>query len=99
LKENAVFTPAVSCDILPGISRKIILQLLNEHCKDVTVNEGQFYLDELQEASAVWICNSVKGVAPVSAINEQCYRDDHPFVSHLLKLYQLYKRQELKKVI
>jgi branched-subunit amino acid aminotransferase/4-amino-4-deoxychorismate lyase len=67
-KGNQIFTPSVECDILPGIFRAIIIELLTE-MSEYQVNEGQFSPNDLADAELAWVTNSVKQIQPVTRID------------------------------
>ena len=61
-----VYTPALTNNILPGITRSILIEsLLDEGIK---VIEGDFNYNELQKATSAWLTSSTKGIAPIENI-------------------------------
>jgi branched-subunit amino acid aminotransferase/4-amino-4-deoxychorismate lyase len=81
-KENTIYTPSPECDILPGIMRNCIMKIIRERTSANLV-EGEFQPDELKQAEAVWLTNSVLEIHPVQSINEKKYRTDDPIISVL----------------
>jgi D-alanine transaminase len=66
IKNETVFTPALSNNILPGITRSILISaLLN---KGIKVIEGDFNYLELKTATSAWLTSSTKGIAPIENI-------------------------------
>jgi branched-subunit amino acid aminotransferase/4-amino-4-deoxychorismate lyase len=64
IKDGRVFTPSLSCGILPGIIRRKIIELcvfLN-----VPVCEGSFGLDELRGGDEIFLTSSLLEIMPVS---------------------------------
>ena len=63
---DTVFTPALSNNILPGITREL---LINEAKNiGIKVEEGDFQLRELENAHSIWLTSSTKGLAQVTEI-------------------------------
>ena len=61
--EDTVFTPALSNNILPGITREL---LINEIKKSgITVEEGEYNINDLKAAHSIWLTSSTKGLAEV----------------------------------
>lgn len=96
LKEGTVFTPSRSCDILPGITRKIVIYLSER--MGMTVEEGLYPLEEIKDAEAVWVCNSVREVLSVKAINRKTYSRDHSFLKELETAYREYRNKHLESL-
>lgn len=93
LQGNTVFTPSKSCDILPGITREIILELLARH-SSIKIEEGEFGMEKIKEAKSVWICNSVKEIMPVSHIDETRFDINEPFLKKLQADFSEYLNME-----
>ena len=69
VKENKVFTPPLESNILPGVTRKVIIEIIkdiNLSCEEVKIDEEfLFNSDEL------WITNTTKGILPVIKVNNK----------------------------
>lgn len=87
LKGGIIYTPADECDILPGISRKILMDLIEKET-DYKINTGQFLLKDLNDAQAVWTINSIEEMVPVSQVGETRFQIDQP---DLIKIRKKYK--------
>ncbi len=63
---GCVITPSLDTNILPGITRKTVLDI----CKDggIPADENHFRTDELMKANEVFITNSLMEIMPVSRI-------------------------------
>jgi branched-subunit amino acid aminotransferase/4-amino-4-deoxychorismate lyase len=85
LKKKTVHTPSSDCDILPGITRDLLINLI-EQDTDFKIHEGKYTLEDLNSAEAVWITNSIKEMNSVSKINDVMYKIDHPAYQILKKL-------------
>ncbi len=69
VKANKVFTTPLSQDILPGITRKTVLELCREH--KIPYCEKRLHYYNFLEADEVFITSSIMGIMPVSKID--CY--------------------------
>lgn len=65
-KEKKVFTPSLDNNILPGITRSILITILRD--QGIEVIEGCFNVFDLQKASSAWLTSSTKGIAPIKNI-------------------------------
>ena len=92
-KGGKVYTPSASCDILPGVTRSIVLELIKN--EKLEVIEGKFTYQDIKSASQVWICNSLKEIAWVSKIDDQTFPADTPLRNNLLQDFNTYKRENL----
>jgi len=66
IKDQNVCTPALSNNILPGITRSILIDALSD--KGIKVIEGNFNYLELKTATSAWLTSSTKGIAPIENI-------------------------------
>ena len=67
--ENQVHTPSLALAGVAGVMRKIILAQFQTLA--IPVNIGRFQADILDSASEVFLCNSVRGISPVIAIDKR----------------------------
>ena len=88
-----IYTPSISCDILPGVTRGIVLDLIKTDKGKIT--EGEFTLRELKSASTVWICNSIKEIALVSKIDGLAYPTNSTLSKKLRQDFKTYKKENL----
>ena len=68
VKDGVVATPETDHQILPGITRLLLLQILKAD-GSIAIEERSVTLDELRNADEVWISSSTKEVAPVTLID------------------------------
>lgn len=68
VKDNTVYTPCVSCGLLPGIVREKIIECVKK--LEIEIRQGEFTKDQLLDADEVFITNSVMNVMPVSSIED-----------------------------
>lgn len=67
VKNGVVYTPDISCSILPGIIRKKVIDNLKEN--GVEVRKTKITLEQLKTFDEAFFTNSVAGVIPISTIN------------------------------
>lgn len=91
---NMVFTPSEKCDLLSGITREVLIDLIKRR-GGVEIKEGEFGIKDILKAEAVWICNSVRELLAVSQIDGQKYNIRHPFVNTLKSDFETYLKEEL----
>lgn len=68
VKDGVVLTHPNGGKILPGITKKLIIELLNEH--DIPVWEKEFSEEEMLNADEVMVTDTNSEVVPVIKINE-----------------------------
>ena len=66
INNDCVYTPSLSSNILPGITRELLITKIKE--RGIRVEEGQYTLDDLINAKSIWLTSSTKGLAQVSEI-------------------------------
>lgn len=69
VKDNEIFTPALSCGCLDGITRKVIFDLARD--SKFRVDEGNFTLRDLHEADEAFFTNSLIGVMPLTSLERR----------------------------
>ncbi|HAH51563.1 MAG TPA: hypothetical protein DCL80_10000 [Balneola sp.] len=94
VKGNQVFTPSVNCDLLPGVTRSILIALINQD-SELELIEGLFGLEDIYSAEAVFCTNSVMEMKPVSRIDDFSYKTDHSIVEKLKDDFKVYKEKLL----
>jgi D-alanine transaminase len=63
VKDNVVRTPEKDGSVLPGITRDLVLELL-EHAS-ISCMENKITLNEFKNADEIWLTSSSLGIAPV----------------------------------
>ncbi len=63
---DTVFTPSLSNNILPGITRELLINEIKN--SGIKVVEGNFEIKELETAHSIWLTSSTKGLAQVTDI-------------------------------
>ncbi len=92
--DEVVYTPSVDCDILPGITRSIIIELLQN--MDVQVEEGIYSGSELMKSRQAWMTNSVREIVQISEIDDQKFATDSEIFVRLENEFKRYKQNHLK---
>ena len=68
VKDGVVITPPLDNQLLPGITRHIVLDILRKDGA-IKVEERVVTMDEVNNADEVWITSSSKEIAPVTQID------------------------------
>jgi D-alanine transaminase len=68
VKDGKITTPETDHQILPGITRLLLLKILRAD-GSLHIEEGPVTLDELRSADEVWISSSTKEIAPVVTVD------------------------------
>ncbi|MCB0356605.1 MAG: aminotransferase class IV [Bdellovibrionales bacterium] len=66
--DSQVFTPPISENILPGVTRHFLIQILKDMA--IPVAESKISKQELIKAEEVWISSSTKDVLPLQKIDD-----------------------------
>ena len=67
IKGSSIFTPSLSCGILPGITRGLVIATCKE--KGIKIVEGNYELGSLLFPEAIFITNAAKGIIEVVNID------------------------------
>ncbi|MBY4677701.1 aminotransferase class IV [Marinobacterium arenosum] len=70
VKDGVVITPIQDNQILPGITRRIIIDSLKAD-GSIQVEERTVTMDEVRNADEIWITSSSKEIAPVTKLDGQ----------------------------
>ena len=92
---ESVFTPSADCDMIPGITREAVIEMIDRHPTFV-VREGCYSPETVYEAEAVALCNSVREIMPVRGIDGHTFNTDHPVLNKLQRLYSDLRNQDMK---
>jgi branched-subunit amino acid aminotransferase/4-amino-4-deoxychorismate lyase len=79
---DTVYTPSGLCDILPGILRQAVIDII-ENDGSFTIKEGKFYSTVLFNAESVWLTNSLIEIRAVKSIDGATLPIDEPFMNYL----------------
>ncbi|AZR74855.1 hypothetical protein BBF96_07210 [Anoxybacter fermentans] len=89
IKDNVVYTPSVSCGILPGIIRNKVMNIVKK--LNLKLKTGQYHKDDLFNADEIFITNSLLDVMPVNQLEYKKFNLKRNFITRLLM-------EELKKL-
>ena len=67
--DDFVFTPKLSNNILPGITRELLIKEIT--AKGIKVKQGNYNIYDLLGAKSIWLTSSTKGLAQVVEIVNQ----------------------------
>ena len=88
VKRSRVYTPALTQNILPGITRKVVLDLCRANC--ISVWEKKLHYRDLVNADEIFLTNAIAEVIPVRKID--AYRSEDPVPGNITsKLMSLYR--------
>ncbi len=90
--DGELITPPKSNEILPGITRDVILELAQAN--NIPCREDIIALEALQEASEIWVTSSTREIVPVVELDGNTVADGKPGpVWHAMdQLLQAYKK-------
>ena len=66
VKDKTIYTPELSSNILPGITRHQVIKIIKD--KKLNFKEGFYGIDDLKEASSIWFTSTTKGIVSVEEI-------------------------------
>lgn len=69
IKDKVIFTPALACGCLEGITRRAIFDLAGDY--NLGIEEGNFTPRDLSAAEEVFLTNSLAGIMPVASLNRK----------------------------
>ena len=67
VQNNALRTPSLDGPVLPGITRRVVLELAAE--EEIPVKEGQYTPDDVRQADEVFLTNSTWELRPVETVD------------------------------
>ena len=88
VKNNRILTPPLTQNILPGITRRIVIDI----CKlnNIFISERKIHYFDLIKADEVFITNAIAGIVPVKSVNLHYISKDlipGPLTNKVLKFY------------
>lgn len=87
VKDKEIFTPALECGCLDGITRKVILDLALRY--KLKCYDGKFTLFDLFKADEAFLTNSLIGVMPLASVENKTIGKgkSRPITRFLIKKY------------
>ncbi len=98
VKAGLVRTPVKNQYLLPGITRDLVLELLEEHGIPHAAND--ITEQELLDADEIWLTSSTKEILPVTQLNNKPVADGKPgpVWQQVYELYQSFKAAQKQLV-
>ncbi|MBL1263117.1 D-amino acid aminotransferase [Candidatus Methylomicrobium oryzae] len=89
---GVLVTPPLSRDILPGITREVILKICRE--SHISCREQLIAADDLRQADEIWIASSVREIVPVVELDGRPVGGGKPGLvwQKVNRLFQAYKQ-------
>lgn len=75
VKDKRLFTPPVESGILPGITRKTVIEISHE--LGIKISETPLQIDDLKSAEEIFLTNSVIEILPVKSVDSMSF-DESP---------------------
>ncbi len=91
IRDGAILTPPRGEQMLPGITRDLVLELAEQHalpCHETDISE-----DTLRQADEVWVTSSTREIVPVTSLDGKAVGDGlpGPVWKSMIELYRRYK--------
>ncbi|MGI6010131.1 MAG: aminotransferase class IV [Ruminococcus sp.] len=80
VKDGEIFTPAVSCGLLPGVVRGFVME-------NFSVREQRIFKEERADFEEVFVTNSLLGIMPVRRLGDKEFTERR-FVQKVQKKYR-----------
>ena len=90
--DGILITPPQSSEILPGITRDVILELAEQN--DIPYSEDIISLDALKTADEIWLTSSTREIVPVVQLDDDIIANGKPgpIWFTMNQLFQAYKQ-------
>ena len=98
VKKDRVYTPSADCDLLPGITRQAVIELIN-NSSHLSLEEGAYKSRHLIEADGIWITNSVREILPVAKVDGHGYNTNNPQFSRIQQDFIHFRNSHLKPLV
>ncbi|MDC3078486.1 aminotransferase class IV [SAR86 cluster bacterium] len=85
VKNNEVKTPSLENNILPGITRSVIIDIVNKI--GIKMTESKISVEDFMNSDEIWITNTTKGILLVSQIDEVQISNSDNVYSKVLKKF------------
>ena len=73
VKDEIIYTPQLSNELLPGVTRGLLIKLLNQN--NLKVIESDIYQSDLINADEVWCSSSTNAVVPIVKVDDNIIND------------------------
>ncbi|MGZ5602080.1 MAG: D-amino acid aminotransferase [Methylobacter sp.] len=90
--DGILITPPMGHEILPGITRNVILKIAREN--DIPISEDIISLDALKTADEIWLTSSTREIVPVIQLDDEAIANGKPgpIWKAMNQLFQAYKQ-------
>lgn len=90
--DGVLITPPMGPEILPGITRNVILELAKQN--NIPCSEDIISLDALKTANEIWLTSSTREIVPVVQLDDETIANGKPGpIWHTMnQLFQAYKQ-------
>jgi len=97
IKDGAIITPPISRQLLPGITRDLVIEIAENNA--IVVEQREIKEAELYSADEIWMTSSTREIAPVIKLNNKAVGAGvaGSVWKRMMDLYQQYK-QELRSL-
>lgn len=93
-RDGVIYTPSDDCDLLPGITRDIVMELV-ENMNNVKLETGTYGFDVLKHAETAWICNSLREIVPVERVDDISFDTDHSLIKEIQDHFAAFREKHL----
>lgn len=93
VKDNVIYTPEQSNQLLKGITREIIIKIAGDH--DISCYEQPISVEELFQADEVWLTSSSRNITPVIEVDSKRINDGKvgPMFQNMIHTFHEYMDQ------
>ncbi|MDZ7806695.1 MAG: aminotransferase class IV [Gracilimonas sp.] len=95
MKDGIIYTPSEECDLLPGITRNLILSFLEESGSNFEI--GKFEPRSFYDADSAFCTNSLIEILEVKSIDNHQFDSEHDFVMQIKDSFLKFREKALKK--
>lgn len=95
VKEGKVYTPSPACDLLPGVTRSLVLDVIRS--LGLPFEESEYLLSDIRQAEAVFCTNSLLEIAEVISLDKTRFEVNHPLVMKIKVGFEQLKVKEFQK--
>ncbi len=98
VKDNVINTPVKDGNILPGITRDLVVELLND--ANMPCNETHITKNELLDADEIWITSSTWEIVPVIKLDDDLVGEGTPGKTwkQTIEIYQKFKDEVIRGI-
>ncbi len=92
MKDNVLITPPSGKQLLPGITRDLVIEIAKNNA--ILLEEREIKLAELLTADEIWMTSSTREIAPVISLNGKAVSSGvaGQMWKRMVDLYQQYKQ-------